>query len=134
MYSTTLNIGQINKTFILFIFVLVLCGCSKADEPASDQKALPVTLHLADANGSPAHGVTVTVVKAPASDKQPNIERGEILGKTDQNGDIQWKSGTEGTYDAAFQKGEMSETSKVTLSGRHKNTVIDFTLKTFKQS
>ncbi|MBY8914353.1 YbfJ family protein [Bacillus sp. YC2] len=132
MYSTTLNIGQINKKVILFIFVLVLFGCSKDDDSASDQKALPVTFHLEDADGSPADGVTVTVVKAPKSDQEPNIERGEILGKTDQNGDIQWKSGRKGTYAVAFQTDEMSETRNVTLSDHHKNTVINCKLKTYK--
>ena len=55
----------------------VLCGCGKADDSA-DKKALPVTLHVEDADGSPAAGVTVTVMKAAESDHQPNIARGEI--------------------------------------------------------
>lgn len=65
---------------------------------------MPVTLHVEHAGGSPAAGVTVTVMKAAESDHQPNIDRGEIIGKTDHHGDIAWKSGAKGTYAVVLKR------------------------------
>nr|WP_240685170.1 YbfJ family protein [Bacillus velezensis] len=78
MYSTTFNIGQINS-FCFFLAAAVLCGCGKADDSAA-KKALPLrsmlrmqTVHRRRCDG--------TVMKAAESDHQPNIDRGEIIGK-----------------------------------------------------
>ncbi|PRS84342.1 DUF2606 family protein [Bacillus velezensis] len=128
MYSTTFNIGQINKAFVFFLAAAVLCGCGKADDPAA-KKALPVTLHVEDADGSPAAGVTVTVMKAAESDHQPNIDRGEIIGKTDHHGEIAWKSGAKGTYAVVFEKDGVPETRNMSLAESDKHTVISITLK-----
>ncbi|ANB83009.1 MULTISPECIES: DUF2606 family protein [Bacillus amyloliquefaciens group] len=128
MYSTTFNIGQINKAFVFFLAAAVLCGCGKADDSAA-KKALPVTLHVEDADGSPAVGVTVTVMKAAESDHQPNIDRGEIIGKTDHHGEIAWKSGAKGTYAVVFEKDGVPETRNMSLAESDKHTVISITLK-----
>ncbi|MEC3796104.1 hypothetical protein A6g_14500 [Bacillus velezensis] len=128
MYSTTFNIGQINKAFVFLLAAAVLCGCGKADDSAA-KKALPVTLHVEDADGSPAAGVTVTVMKAAESDHQPNIDRGEIIGKTDHHGDIAWKSGAKGTYAVVFEKDGVPETRNISLAEKDKHTVISITLK-----
>ncbi|OIK19662.1 DUF2606 family protein [Bacillus amyloliquefaciens] len=129
MFSTTFNIGQINKVFIFFLAAAVLCGCSKADDSAAGKKTLPVTLHFEDADGSPADGGTVTVMKAAESDHQPNIDRGETIGKTDHHGNIAWKSGTKGTYAIVFEKDGIPETRDISLAESDKHTVISFTLK-----
>ncbi|WP_259425160.1 YbfJ family protein [Bacillus velezensis] len=128
MYSTTFNIGQINKAFVFFLAAAVLCGCGKADDSAA-KKAWPVTLHVEDADGSPAAGVTVTVMKAAESDHQPNIDRGEIIGKTDHHGEIAWKSGAKGTYAVVFEKDGVPETRNISLAESDKHTVISITLK-----
>ncbi|MEC1393377.1 DUF2606 family protein [Bacillus velezensis] len=128
MYSTTFNIGQINKAFVFFLAAAVLCGCGKADDSVA-KKALPVTLHAEDADGSPAAGVTVTVMKAAESDHQPNIDRGEIIGKTDHHGEIAWKSGVKGTYAVVFEKDGVPETRNISLAESDKHTVISITLK-----
>lgn len=128
MYSTTFNIGQINKAFVFFLAAAVLCGCGKADDSAA-KKVLPVTLHVEDAEGSPAAGVTVTVMKAAESDHQPNIDRGEIIGKTDHHGEIAWKSGAKGTYAVVFEKDGVPETRNISLAESDKHTVISITLK-----
>ncbi|AWD86779.1 MULTISPECIES: DUF2606 family protein [Bacillus] len=128
MYSTTFNIGQINKAFVFFLAAAVLCGCGKADDSAA-KKVLPVTLHVEDADGSPAAGVTVTVMKAAESDHQPNIDRGEIIGKTDHHGEIAWKSGAKGTYAVVFEKDGVPETRNMSLAENDKHTVISITLK-----
>ncbi|WP_088037532.1 DUF2606 family protein [Bacillus velezensis] len=128
MYSTTFNIGQINKAFVFFLAAAVLCGCSKADDSAA-KKALPVTLHVENADGSPAAGVTVTVMKAAESDHQPNIDRGEIIGKTDHHGEMTWKSGAKGTYAVVFEKDGVPETRNISLAESDKHTVISITLK-----
>ncbi|AMR49585.1 YbfJ family protein [Bacillus amyloliquefaciens] len=128
MYSTTFNIGQINKAFVFFLAAAVLCGCGKADDSAA-KKVLPVTLHVEDAEGSPAAGVTVTVMKAAESDHQPNIDRGEIIGKTDHHGEIAWKSAAKGTYAVVFEKDGVPETRNMSLAENDKHTVISITLK-----
>ncbi|MCY7869855.1 YbfJ family protein [Bacillus spizizenii] len=130
MYSIIFNIGQINKYSKLTIFmsILILCGCSSQTHSAQKETANPVTLHVEDAKGLPVEGVQVTIVKAPASDQEPSAEIGEILGKTDKNGDIKWDTGKKGDYSVALTKGETSVTHHISLTEdkKHKVTPLVF--------
>ncbi|MCY7875648.1 YbfJ family protein [Bacillus spizizenii] len=131
MYSIIFNIGQINKYSKLTIFmsILILCGCSSQTHSAQKETANPVTLHVEDAKGLPVEGVQVTIVKAPASDQEPSAEIGEILGKTDKNGDIKWDTGKKGDYSVALTKGETSVTHHISLTEDKKNKVTPLVFK-----
>ncbi|MCY7866826.1 YbfJ family protein [Bacillus spizizenii] len=131
MYSTIFNIGQINKYSKLAIFmsILFLCGCSSQTHSAQKETAIPVTLHVEDAKGLPVEAVQVTIVKAPASDQEPSTEIGEILGKTDKNGDIKWDTGKEGDYSVALTKGETSVTHHISLTEDKKDKIIPLVFK-----
>ncbi|MCY7781792.1 MULTISPECIES: YbfJ family protein [unclassified Bacillus (in: firmicutes)] len=131
MYSTIFNIGQINKYSKLAIFmsILFLCGCSSQTQSAQKEMVIPVTLHVEDAKGLPVEGVQVTIVKAPASDQEPSPEIGEILGKTDKNGDIKWDTGKKGDYSVALTKDETSVTHHISLTENKKDKVIPLVFK-----
>ncbi|MCY7787573.1 YbfJ family protein [Bacillus inaquosorum] len=131
MYSTIFNIGQINKysKLAIFISILFLCGCSSQTHSAQKETAIPVTLHVEDAKGLPVEGVQVTIVKAPASDQEPSTEIGEILGKTDKNGDIKWDTGKKGDYSVALTKDEKSVTHHISLTEDKKDKVISLVFK-----
>ncbi|MDO8223544.1 YbfJ family protein [Bacillus cabrialesii] len=131
MYSTIFNIGQINKYSKLAIFmsILFICGCSSQTQSAQKETAIPVTLHVEDGEGLPVEGVQVTIVKAPASDQEPSAEIGEILGKTDKNGDIKWDTGKKGDYSVALTKGEKSVTHHISLTEDKKDKVISLIFK-----
>ncbi|QIW78579.1 YbfJ family protein [Bacillus tequilensis] len=131
MYSTILNIGQINKYSKLAVFmsILFLCGCSSQTHSVQKETAIPVTLHVEDAKGLPVEGVQVTIVQAPASDQQPTTEIGEILGKTDKNGDIKWDTGRKGDYSVALTKGEKSVSHHISLMKDKKDKVIPLVFK-----
>lgn len=133
MYSTIYNIGQSNKygKLAVFLSILFLCGCSSQAHSDSAQKetTIPVTLHVEDDAGLPMEGVQVTIVKAPASDQEPNTEIGEILGLTDKNGDITWDTGKKGEYSIALTKNEASVTHQVSLTKDKKDKVIPLVFK-----
>ncbi|MHA6487858.1 YbfJ family protein [Bacillus cabrialesii] len=131
MYSIIFNIGQINKYSKLAIFmsILFLCGCSSQTHSAQKETAIPVTLHVEDAKGLPVEGVQVTIVEAPTSDQEPSIEIGEILGKTDKNGDIKWDTGKKGDYSVALTKGEKSVTHHISLTEDQKDKAISLAFK-----
>lgn len=131
MYSTIFNIGQINKYSKLAVFmsILFLCGCSSQTHSVQKETAIPVTLHVEDAKGLPVEGVQVTIVQAPASDQQPTTEIGEILGKTDKNGDIKWDTGRKGDYSVALTKGEKSVSHHISLTKDKKDKVIPLVFK-----
>lgn len=131
MYSTIFNIGQINKysKLAIFIIILFLCGCSSQTHSSQKEMAIPVTLHVEDAKGLPVEGVQVTIVKAPASDEEPSKEIGEILGKTDKNGDIKWDTGKKGDYSVALTKGETSVTHQISLTEDKKDQIIPLVFK-----
>ncbi|MED0867833.1 YbfJ family protein [Bacillus spizizenii] len=131
MYSTIFNIGQINKYSKLAIFmsILFLCGCSSQTHSAQKETAIPVTLHVEDAKGLPVEAVQVTIVKAPASDQEPSTEIGEILGKTDKNGDIKWDTGKKGDYSVALMKGETSVTHHISITEDKKDKIIPLVFK-----
>ncbi|AUZ25075.1 DUF2606 domain-containing protein [Bacillus subtilis] len=131
MYSTIFNIGQINKYSKLAIFmsILFICGCSSQTHSAQKETAIPVTLHVEDGEGLPVEGVQVTIVKAAASDQEPSAEIGEILGKTDKNGDIKWDTGKKGDYSVALTKGEKSVTHHISLTEDKKDKVISLIFK-----
>ncbi|MDR4432770.1 YbfJ family protein [Bacillus tequilensis] len=131
MYSTIFNIGQINKYSKLAVFmsILFLCGCSSQTHSVQKETAIPVTLHVEDAKGLPVEGVQVTIVQAPASDQQPTTEIGEILGKTDKNGDIKWETGRKGDYSVALTKGEKSVSHHISLTKDKKDKVIPLVFK-----
>ncbi|KAF1678884.1 DUF2606 family protein [Bacillus mexicanus] len=128
MDSTIFNIGQMNKYSRLAILmsILFLCGCSSQSHSSQKEPAIPVTLHMEDAEGLPVEGVQVTIVKAPASDQQPSTEIGEILGKTGKNGDIKWDTGRKGDYSVALTKAEKSATHHISLTEDKKDKVIPF--------
>ncbi|MCO4852148.1 DUF2606 family protein [Bacillus vallismortis] len=131
MYSTIFNIGQINKysKLAIFMFFLSLCGCSSLTQSPQKETTIPVTLHVEDAEGLPVEGVQVTIVAAPVSDQEPSIEIGEILGKTDKNGDIKWDTGKKGDYSVALTKGETSVTHHISLTEDHKDKAISLVFK-----
>ncbi|NTU27638.1 YbfJ family protein [Bacillus tequilensis] len=131
MYSTIFNIGQINKYCKLAVFmsILFLCGCNSQTHSVQKETAIPVTLHVEDAKGLPVEGVQVTIVQAPASDQQPTTEIGEILGKTDKNGDIKWDTGRKGDYSVALTKGEKSVSHHISLTKDKKDKVIPLVFK-----
>jgi hypothetical protein len=131
MYSTIFNIGQINKYSKLAIFmsILFLCGCSSQTHSAQKETAIPVTLHVEDTKGLPVEAVQVTIVKAPASDQEPSTEIGEILGKTDKNGDIKWDIGKKGDYSVALTKGETSVTHHISITEDKKDKIIPLVFK-----
>ncbi|CAN2253527.1 putative lipoprotein [Bacillus vallismortis] len=131
MYSTIFNIGQINKysKLAIFMFILFLCGCGSPTQSAQKETTIPVTLHVEDAEGLPVEGVQVTIVAAPASDQEPSIEIGEILGKTDKNGDIKWDTGKKGDYSVALTKDEKSVTHHISLTEDQKDKAISLAFK-----
>ncbi len=79
--------------------------------------------------GLPVEAVQVTIVKAPASDQEPSTEIGEILGKTDKNGDIKWDTGKKGDYSVALTKGETSVTHHISLTEDKKDKIIPLVFK-----
>lgn len=109
--------------------ILFLCGCSSQTHSAQKETAIPVTLHVEDAKGLPVEAVQVTIVKAPASDQEPSTEIGEILGKTDKNGDIKWDTGKKGDYSVALTKGETSVTHHISLTEDKKDKIIPLVFK-----
>ncbi|MFE6375962.1 YbfJ family protein [Bacillus subtilis] len=131
MYSTIFNIGQINKysNLAIFMSILFLCGCSSQTHSSPKETTIPVTLHVEDAKGLPVEGVQVTIVKAPSSDEEPSTEIGEILGKTDKNGDIKWDTGRKGDYSVALTKGETSVTHHISLTEDKKDHAIPLVFK-----
>lgn len=73
----------------------------------------------------------MTIVKAPSSDEEPSTEIGEILGKTDKNGDIKWDTGRKGDYSVALTKGETSVTHQISLTEDKKDHAIPLVFKEY---
>ncbi|MGE8206951.1 DUF2606 family protein [Heyndrickxia sp. NPDC080065] len=111
---------------LIIIFFLILCGCNKREDSTSNstKKEIPVTLHIVNLKGEPKKGVTVTIVEFPKSDKQPSIERGQILGKTDKKGNIYWQDGIKGNYFVVLNKNKTPVSIKVSLTEEKKNSSI----------